>query len=400
MATRGTSIGPAGKYRYLLDLGSGGMAKVWLALRSGPAGFRKLMVVKELREHFAEQPAFRNMFLEEARLAARLQHPNIVQTVEVGEDDGRYFLVMEYLDGQSLQAVIERKPLPVPMALSVLCDALSGLHAAHEWKDFDETVLSVVHRDVSPHNILLTYDGQVKVVDFGIAKTVHSGSNLTQQGTFRGKVGYVAPEQAAGETVDRRADVFAAGVVLFELLTRRRMWGDLPDVAILHRLNAGQIPSPRAVAPELPPALERICMRALSRDPAQRYATAIDFRAELERYLAGTRQRTGLAELGPHMKALFAEDRKRTRDLIQRRLTESVSPQRSPEPSSAPQAPPPLPAGLRASAKSVAPARKVPPIAAATSAPRASLPLPDTRPIPRPPVIPPPRAPSSTAAEL
>jgi serine/threonine protein kinase len=195
-----SSSSSSGRYVPILELGRGGMADVKLAVARGPAGFNKLLVVKTLLANIEEDPDFVAMFLDEARLAARLNHPNVVVVNEVGEQEGRYFLAMEYLDGQPLQRVLARaakrgEAFPRALWLRILCDALSGLHYAHELKEFDGTKLNVVHRDVTPENVFITYDGVVKLVDFGIAKAV--GRTVeTKMGVVKGKIGYLSPEQA------------------------------------------------------------------------------------------------------------------------------------------------------------------------------------------------------------
>src|SRR5262245_49429219 len=204
-----------GKYRIVALLGQGGMASVYLSVVPGPAGVNKLLVVKILREELSQDAEFLAMFLNEARLATRLNHANVVQTYEVGFADARHFLAMDYLDGQPLHAVLRkasRTGMPLDVHVRILADTLAGLHYAHTLADFDGTPLRVVHRDVSPQNVFVTYDGRVLVVDFGIAKATGAASN-TQSGVFKGKLSYVAPEQAAGDAVDARADLFAVGVM-------------------------------------------------------------------------------------------------------------------------------------------------------------------------------------------
>ncbi|HEX3769520.1 MAG TPA: serine/threonine-protein kinase, partial [Polyangiaceae bacterium] len=213
-------------------LGSGGMAEVFLAVARGPVGFNKLAVVKRLRN--SDDAAQVAMFLDEARLAARLNNANIVHTYEVGEAGGKYFIAMEYLEGQSLHALIARQKVhgsgaSDAVAAYIAAQALKGLHFAHQLRDFDGTPLGVVHRDVSPHNLYLTYEGEVKVLDFGVAKTRMNAGN-TETGMVKGKIRYMAPEQLSDGAVDARADVFALGVVLWELLARRPLFqGDAPS---------------------------------------------------------------------------------------------------------------------------------------------------------------------------
>ena len=282
------AVETVGRYRIVLPLGQGGTADVYLAVAEGPSGFTKLVVVKVLRKSLASDNEFRLMFLSEARLAARLHHQNIVQTNEVIEVDGAPVLVMEYLDGQPLSQVIVRGKqggFPLAMQLRVLADALAGLHAAHDLADFDGTPLGVVHRDVSPHNLFVTVEGVAKVLDFGIAKLERSLVE-TEVGMVKGKLRYMAPEQVAGDRLDRRADVYAAGVILWETLTGDRMWKASSEQEIRTRVLAGELPMPETVRPEVPAALARICRRALSRAPGDRHATARQLADELEAAMA------------------------------------------------------------------------------------------------------------------
>jgi serine/threonine-protein kinase len=328
MSLNSRDQGGLGKYRVIAELGHGGMADVYLAVVRGPVGFNKLMVIKQLRPHLAEVPDFLDMFLDEARLAARLNHPNVVQTNEIIEEGNRYVIAMEYLDGQSFDRVLRRGQkqgkLTRAHQLRVLCEALEGLHYAHELQDFDGTPLRVVHRDVTPHNIFVTYEGQVKVVDFGIAKAANCSAE-TRTGVLKGKVAYMAPEQARGDELDRRADLFSVGLMLWEVAAGMRPWKGLNDVQILGRLATGQIPAPSSVSPEVDPELERICLRAIAMDPAARYATAAEMREELERYIEGKNLRVSSRELGAVVAELFQERRAELRSLIESQLRDARS---------------------------------------------------------------------------
>jgi serine/threonine protein kinase len=216
--------GSSGRYYPIAQLGRGGMSEVYLAIARGPAGFNKLVVIKRLLSGLVADAHFLDMFLDEARLAARLNHPNIVQTNEVGVADEKYFIAMEYLDGQPLLKIVQRslpRALPVHVALGIAANVCAGLHYAHTLADFSGTPLGIVHRDVSPHNIFVTYAGQVKIVDFGIAKAT-SRTTETQAGILKGKIAYMSPEHIGGVPLDGRSDVFSAGVVLYETLPRRR----------------------------------------------------------------------------------------------------------------------------------------------------------------------------------
>src|SRR6188768_690284 len=258
----------SGKYRTLFELGQGGTATVSLAVARGPEGFRKLFVVKQLRSVYAQDPDFRAMFMTEARLSARLNHPHVVQVYEVFEREATPIILMEYIDGQTLDTVLtlSEPKLPLDLHLRILADVLSGLHYSHELLDLKHEPLNVVHRDVSPHNVMVSYEGVVKVLDFGIAKL--SGSTVeTEAGVIKGKLRYMPPEQIAGEDVDRRADVFAVGVMLWEALSGSKLWKGLSDATIMNRVLHGQIPLPTSSGgADIPPELVAICMRALAAD--------------------------------------------------------------------------------------------------------------------------------------
>ena len=312
-----------GKHRLLAELGHGGMAEVFLAVICGPAGFNKLVVIKQIRPQLAEDPEFLGMFLDEARLAARLNHRNVVQTNEVGQQNGRYFIAMEYLEGQPLNRVLHRFQkaggLPLAHHLRVVSEVLAGLHHAHELTDYDGTPLGVVHRDITPHNIFITYDGQVKVVDFGIAKALNSSSE-TRTGVLKGKVAYMSPEHARGEHVDRRADIFSVGIVLWEAATGKRLWKGVPDITILQRLLKGEIPTPRSANPEVTEGLEAIILKCLSADREERYATALDLQAALDAYLETQEERGSARELGNLLSKQFDADRIKIRGIIEEQL--------------------------------------------------------------------------------
>jgi serine/threonine-protein kinase len=298
------------------------MGIVYLAMLQGPSGFSKLLVVKELQPELVEEPAFLQMFLEEARLAARLNHSNIVQTNEVGNDGNRYYMVMDYLDGRGLERVRRRarhihKELPLALQLRVLCDVLAGLEYAHNFSDFDGTPLGIVHRDVSPQNIFITFEGQVKLLDFGIAKTIDS-TNETRAGVLKGKLSYMAPEQARGERVDARADVFGVGVILWEALTGKPLRAKQTEHQILGDLIAKITPTRAStVNPEIPLELDEICARALAPDRVDRYHSAAALQVDLESYLATLAKSVTSRDLGAIMRDLFHDDRVRTQAMIE-----------------------------------------------------------------------------------
>lgn len=318
-----------GKYRLLAELGQGGMARVFLAVAHGPSGFSKLVVLKMVRSHLTEDADMLQMFLDEARLAGRLNHPNVVQTYEVSEYDGRHVLVMEYLEGQSLSTILRKAKPEEPgfstaQCVRVLIEALNGLHYAHELRDLDGTVLNLVHRDVSPQNIFVTYDGQVKVLDFGIAKAVTSASE-TRAGVIKGKIAYMAPEQFLGETIDRRVDVFAVGALIWQILTGVRLWKGVPDGRVIHRVIAGDIPKPSEVAENVPPPLERVCMKALSRNREDRHPDAIALQKDLEDVLEEMGQRVSVRDLGTRLNDMFSEVRTHIRTSIEAQLSKAAT---------------------------------------------------------------------------
>jgi serine/threonine-protein kinase len=307
-----------GKYHAVARIGRGGMGEVFLAVNVGPAGVSKLVVIKDLRPDVAETPDARTMFLDEARLATRFNHPNVVQTYEVVEDGDSLYLTMEYLDGQPLQRILrgaDRARFPLRVLLPVVADALAGLHYAHELTDYDGTPLEVVHRDVSPQNIIVTYEGTTKLVDFGIAKAADA-STVTESGVFKGKIRFSAPEQALCKPIDRRTDVFAMGMVLWEICTGEPMWRNMPDAAVLFELANGRIPKARVVNSEVPAELEAICAKALSVDPAARYPTADAMRLAILGYLrkSGDAEGGSLKEI---LASVFAEERTRIRAVIE-----------------------------------------------------------------------------------
>jgi serine/threonine protein kinase len=305
-----------GKYAPFARLGQGGMADVFLAVARGPVGFNKLAVVKRLRN--PDDVARLDMFLDEARLSARLSHPNIVNTYEVGEAKGQYFIAMEYLEGQPLQAIVSSKnrnakPLDETSAAFIAMQSLKGLHYAHELTDYDGTPIGVVHRDVSPHNLFITYQGEVKLLDFGIAKAALN-STQTETGVLKGKIRYMAPEQIGERNVDRRADVYALGIVLWEMVAGRPLYrGDV--TSILTKIAMEDPPLLRSVRDDISPELEAIVGKALRRNLDERYPTADAMRVDLEVFLRG-KQDGADATLARMMNDLFAE----TRDAVRARI--------------------------------------------------------------------------------
>lgn len=307
-----------GKYRIIAKLGQGGMATVFLCAAAGPVGFNKLLVLKLLKEELADDDEFLTMFIDEARLAARLNHANVVQTYEVGFDGGHHFLAMDYLDGQPLHAVLRRQTrahMPLDVHVRILAETLAGLHYAHTLTDFDGTPLKVVHRDVSPQNVFITYDGSVKLVDFGVAKAA-GAINVTESGVFKGKISYMAPEQAKGEPVDARADVFSVGVMLWEAIAGKRLTHGESQGSVLARRMAGTEPAIRDIVPDADPELAEICDKAMADEPHQRFESAQAMRDALEGFLHRFSRRSGNREVGDLVSDLFAEERDKIREII------------------------------------------------------------------------------------
>jgi eukaryotic-like serine/threonine-protein kinase len=307
------------------------MADVYLAVAHGLSGFNKLVVLKVIRAEVAEDADARNMFVDEARLAGRLSHPNVVHTLEVGEETGRPILVMEHLDGQALYAAIRRCKrdeikLPIEYGLRILAESLRGLQYAHSLKDFDGTPLHLVHRDVSPQNIFVTYDGQIKMLDFGIAKAAISSSE-TRAGMMKGKAAYMAPEQVSGEAMDHRADIYSAGVVLWQLLTGKQWWKGKPQGQILLTVLNGDVPKPSAFCDDVDEVLEAICTKAMSVNPAKRFQSANEMLEALEAAL-DTRGNVSARDVGKFVADLFEDEREmlgRTLETELRSFSESGS---------------------------------------------------------------------------
>ena len=308
-----------GRYRLLARLGRGGMADVFLAVSAGPKSFSKLVVVKRLLPQWTEDELFIRMFFDEARLALRLNHPNVVQTYEVTGDEGGHSIVMEYLEGQSLRRVIQaaRKagsPLSVGESVRIMSEVLSGLHHAHELTGYDGTPLELVHRDVSPHNIIVTYDGTTKVVDFGVAKATLNTTH-TAVGTMKGKPNYMSPEQLKDDPIDRRADVFTAGVVLWELLTGAQLFGS-ESLKAMQRVLSMAIPRVSTVVPTVAGELDDIVARALEREPTKRFPTALAMQEALERYAVSQGETVPASALAKRMSELFRASRESVRAQI------------------------------------------------------------------------------------
>jgi len=277
------------RFELVAELASGGMATVYLARFVGVAGFKRFVAIKRLHPHLAKEQDFIQMFLDEARLASRLHHPNVVPILEIGiQDTQQYYLVMEYIEGDTVGHLMARaanvnRKIPVPIVIRIMLDTLTGLHAAHELSDDDGTHLEIVHRDVSPQNILVGIDGVARITDFGVAKAQARLASATQGGQLKGKLAYMSPEQVRGNmTVDRRADVFAAGIVTWELLTAQRLFKAEGEAETLFKVVAAEVPPIRNFEPAVPPEVEVVVRRALAQHPSDRFASSADFAEALE----------------------------------------------------------------------------------------------------------------------
>ncbi len=265
-----------GKYQLVERLGRGGMAEVWKAKISGPAGFQRTLVIKRILPHLVEDEHFKQMFVAEARLSARLNHANIVQVFELGDVDGEFYLAMEYVRGRDLVNVVRAqllKGLPPPgMGAFVVREVCRALAYAHALTDERGQALRLIHRDVSPSNVMISFDGAVKLLDFGIAKAMAEvNENRTVTGTLKGKFGYMSPEQVEGKEVDHRSDLFAAGIVLHEILTGKRLFKGGSDIQTIAMVRDAKVDPPSLTNPAVPPELDAICLKALAREPHHRW---------------------------------------------------------------------------------------------------------------------------------
>jgi serine/threonine protein kinase len=274
-----------GKYLLVGEIAVGGMAEVFLGVHKGVESFIKVVVIKRVLPHLSNNPEFIRMFCDEARLAARIEHPNIVRIYEFGEVDGQYYTAMEYLPGEDLfkalnNLSVSRQLMPLHIAVGIGVQLCNGLHFAHQFTDTAGKPLNLVHRDINPANIVITYGGEVKIIDFGVAKT--NANVQTINGVIKGKVAYMPPEQVLGREVDQRADIFSAGVVLWEVLTGRPLFLRSNEAATLYAIMNAPIVPPSKLRADVPPELDKIVLRALARSPGDRYDTAEEMAADLE----------------------------------------------------------------------------------------------------------------------
>jgi serine/threonine-protein kinase len=320
--------GRLGRYKLLQKIASGGMASVWLARAEGAAGFEKLVAVKRIHPHLAEEKNFVEMFLDEARIASRIDHANVCAVFDFGQADNTYYIAMEFLVGEPFSRVaraLAKNPKAVAdprrpfYVAKLIADACEGLHAAHELRGRDGELLNVVHRDISPQNLFVTFDGVVKVVDFGIA-SASDRLHHTQGSEVKGKFSYMAPEQARGAKgakLDRRADVFALGIVLWEMLTLKRLFRRDTPAETLMALVSDPIPPPSAARPGIPPELDAIVLKSLARSPDERYATARELGRDLNRFLGKAGEVIGPADLEEWIDLLMPGSKEQARQSIE-----------------------------------------------------------------------------------
>lgn len=316
------------RYELIGEIASGGMATVYLARLTGVGGFQRFVAIKRLHPHLAGESEFVQMFLDEARLAAGIHHPNVVPILEVHANPAGYYLVMEYIEGDTLARLLARSAgkgqrLPVPIALRVMLDTLAGLHAAHELRDDQGEPVHLVHRDVSPQNVLVGSDGVARITDFGVARAA-SRLNATRVGQLKGKIAYMAPEQAAGmEEIDRRADVFSAGIVVWESLAARRLFKAENEAATLSRVMSEPVPPLHEMVPTISKELSAAVARALERDRDRRYATCAQFADALE---AAAQGRDGIAssrDLAAYVREVMGQDIEQQREAVRAWLARS-----------------------------------------------------------------------------
>lgn len=280
-----------GRYELLLPIAQGGMATVWAARQKGSRGFQKTVAIKTMLPALSDDPQFEQMFLDEAALASRIHHPNVAEILDVGEQDEVIYIVMEWVDGEALSVLTKTSKknnitFPQRIALRIVRQACGGLHAAHELRDENDQLLDLVHRDVSPQNILVSYDGIVKMVDFGVAKALGRAGGETTAGQLKGKVPYMSPEQALGKKIDRRTDIFAMGIVLYRLTTGLHPFLGETDIVTMKNIISRPVLPPRMKNPSFPAELERVLLTCLKKDPNERYQTMLELDAAIERVLA------------------------------------------------------------------------------------------------------------------
>ncbi len=301
-----------GRYEFLVPIAQGGMAAVWAARLKGTRGFSKTVAVKTMLPSISDDPQFEQMFLDEAQICSRIRHPNVVEILDLGEQDDVLYLVMEWVDGEPLSSLrrvaAKAQGIPLPIAVKIIADACAGLHAAHQLKNEGGDLIGLVHRDISPQNILITYSGMVKIVDFGVAKAAGRTAEETSAGQIKGKPPYMSPEQALGSPIDRRTDIFALGIILYQLTTGKHPFRGESDIVTLQNIVSDRpIIAPRAYNKEYPKPLETVVMKALDRDPDKRFQTCAEFEAALDRVFPPTVPRVRTEDVGKFVSGLLGD---------------------------------------------------------------------------------------------
>ena len=309
-----------GKYTLIDRIAVGGMAEIFLARQAGLEGFEKTIVIKRIRPHLSKQPNFVKMFLNEAKLAAQLNHPNIVQIYDLGKIGESYFIAMEYIFGRDMRRIIPKAdalgiPFPMVYALKIASSVCEGLYYAHARTDLYGNALNIVHRDVTPENIFVSFDGTVKVLDFGIAKAANQ-IEQTRAGEIKGKLSYMSPEQCMGKSLDNRSDIFSLGVVLYEWLTGFKLFTGDSEVAILKSITEGKIYAPSYFKADIPEGVEAILMKALAKDREDRYQTAWEMQYDLDQFLSQYEFTPSNIHLSNFLKQLFNDELEEEKDRL------------------------------------------------------------------------------------
>jgi serine/threonine-protein kinase len=314
-----------GRYELLMPVARGGMASVWAARLKGSRGFQKLVAIKTMLPGLVDDPSFERMFLDEASLASQVRHPHVIEIMDLGEQDRILYLVMEWVSGEALSIIMKyaatRGGIPLPIAVHIATQTCRGLHAAHELREENGVLVGLVHRDVSPQNVLVTYDGVVKVVDFGVAKATARLDTQTEAGQLKGKIAYMSPEQLRGEKIDRRTDVFAMGILLYMMTTGKHPFRGDDQAQTIARISSDE-PAilPGVLVPGYPPGLEACVMQALAKDPAKRYPSANDMLLGLTRALPTSMREATDEEVSEFIRRLVPDRLERQKTAIKQAL--------------------------------------------------------------------------------
>jgi serine/threonine protein kinase len=317
-----------GRYELLMPVARGGMASVWAARLKGTRGFQKLVAIKTMLPGLVDDPSFERMFLDEASLASQVRHPHVIEIMDLGEQDRILYLVMEWVSGEALSIIMKyaatRGGIPLPIAVHIATQTCRGLHAAHELRDSDGVLVGLVHRDVSPQNVLVTYDGVVKVVDFGVAKATARLDTQTEAGQLKGKIAYMSPEQLRGEKIDRRTDVFAMGILLYMMTTGKHPFRGDDQAQTIARISSDE-PAilPSVLVPGYPVGLEACVMQALAKDSAKRYPSANDMLLGLTRALPAAMRESTDEEVSEFIRRLLPDRLERQKQAIKQALEQA-----------------------------------------------------------------------------